>query len=225
MLGLGKKHSGQVLGEEQWRWLEEELKKSSAAAATVVVSSVQVLTSNPFVEGWGHFPVERRRLLLALDGTPGLVLLSGDVHHAEVSADTLEVTSSGMTHSCTEPFYGFLSKFILDQYGTHRKKGMYFTGRNFGTIKFDWENMNMTVSVHDMIGNTVLRIERKMGIPTKIDPEYLEDTALPNFDSSLHMRFVFLIIFLIIGMLTIPICKKIINRLKFFQFERRIKRE
>lgn len=48
----------------------------------------QVLTSNPLVESWGHFPRSRKRLLDLLHRTnpAGLVVLSGDVHHAELAS-------------------------------------------------------------------------------------------------------------------------------------------
>ena len=48
----------------------------------------QVLTSNPLVESWGHFPRSRKRLLDLLQRTDpaGLVILSGDVHHAELAS-------------------------------------------------------------------------------------------------------------------------------------------
>jgi len=82
---------GKVLEEEQWEWLEGQL-RGSDAQVHVVVSSIQVLTTNPVVESWGHFPRERGRLLRLLNGVEGgsggvlegLVLLSGDVHHAEI---------------------------------------------------------------------------------------------------------------------------------------------
>ena len=40
-LGLGLDHGGDILGEEQWLWLEDEL-KNSRAAAHILVSSIQV---------------------------------------------------------------------------------------------------------------------------------------------------------------------------------------
>lgn len=47
-----------------------------------------MLTSNPLVESWGHFPRSRTRLLDLLHRTnpAGLVMLSGDVHHAELAS-------------------------------------------------------------------------------------------------------------------------------------------
>ena len=46
-----------------------------------------MLTSAAAVESWGHFPRERRRLLSLLEETRprGALLLSGDVHYAELA--------------------------------------------------------------------------------------------------------------------------------------------
>lgn len=128
---------GDMLGEAQWRWFNDTLAADKDTVDfTVIVSSVQVFTSNPVVESWGHFPRAKERLfqLLHQHRPPGLVFLSGDVHHAELSrvtqfyrsigavADTdtntehisayesdgwyerqiVEVTSSGLTHTCSD---------------------------------------------------------------------------------------------------------------------------
>ena len=58
--GYGADHDGDVLGKEQWAWLRREL-TNSTAAAHLIVSSIQVLTTSPVVESWGHYPRSRRR--------------------------------------------------------------------------------------------------------------------------------------------------------------------
>ena len=80
ILGLGANYDGDVLGEEQSQWLRKEL-ASSSASFHVIVSSIQVLTSNPAVESWGHFPIAKRKLIetIAEYDPPGLVFLSGIV--------------------------------------------------------------------------------------------------------------------------------------------------
>uniref|UniRef100_A0A7S4HVT3 PhoD-like phosphatase metallophosphatase domain-containing protein n=1 Tax=Odontella aurita TaxID=265563 RepID=A0A7S4HVT3_9STRA len=174
--GRRRRRRRSMLDEEQWEWLGAQLRYSDAAVH-VVISSVQVLTTNPVVESWGHFPEERARLLGVLNGARGAVLLSGDVHHSEVldagaavavapsssgeerRRGILEVTSSGLTHSCVEPFYGGVCAPILDAFSAHRFRGddsggggengrgggarsfdgkFYYTGRNYGTVRLDW---------------------------------------------------------------------------------------
>ena len=135
-IGKCRGHHGDMLGEKQWSWLEKELGPSSDADFHVIVSSVQVFTSNPVVESWGHFPDSKRRLVDIINTLQprGLVFLSGDVHHGEIShpfhakienmlnstekinesanvcedeydtPEWAEVTSSGLTHTCAESF-------------------------------------------------------------------------------------------------------------------------
>jgi alkaline phosphatase D len=71
-LGYGLDHSADMLGEKQWDWLEQVIQRSTGhlpedgfirADFHVVVSSVQILTSNPIVESWNHFPVAKKRLM------------------------------------------------------------------------------------------------------------------------------------------------------------------
>lgn len=172
--------NGKVLDETQWQWFEEQL-LGTDAQVNIVVSSIQVLTTNPLFETWGQFPQERDRLLRllnAVDEKKSVVLLSGDVHHGEIldssvgikrsMGKTIEVTSSGMTHSCVDPFYGGLCEPILKKWSRHRFRNgyekNYFTGKNFGSIDIAWEDSNnvsnteskMRISVHDEFGKPVI---------------------------------------------------------------------
>ena len=101
--GLGMQYGGSILGEKQWAWLNETL-HNSKADYNVIVSSIQVLTTNPAVESWGHFPNEKNRLLnlVARHNPKGVVLLSGDVHHGEMSSVGLfEELLHTDSHECT----------------------------------------------------------------------------------------------------------------------------
>lgn len=192
-------NESELLGKDQWAWLEKQLKESKASMH-IIVSSIQVLTTNPVVESWGHFPKERERLLKLLNDVPGLVILSGDVHHAEISTANeiaehkmrsmtaankkaiVEVTSSGLTHSCDGPFYGPLCKPILDAFPSHRFKGgnltdanapSYFTSRNFGSISIDWVARSFGVRVHNVGGDVVLAAEFEMDALAGISDELI----------------------------------------------------
>lgn len=97
---------GDVLGEEQWKWLKTEL-DTSEAEVNVVVSSIQFLPTEHRYEKWANFPASRTRLLDLLSQSPAkkIVVLSGDRHFAELSSlvhrgrRIWEITASGMTHS------------------------------------------------------------------------------------------------------------------------------
>jgi alkaline phosphatase D len=185
-------------------WLEDELTHSKAQVH-IVVSTIQVLTTNPVVESWGHFPTERSRLLQLLNGVPGVIILSGDVHYGELLGSNddgflYEVTSSGLTHSCTTPFsYGtLLCEPLLNTFTAHRMGGgdkpdQYYTGRNFGTMELDWEQHHVKVNVHDASsGRTVLTTgwkpmtrRRRTDVQLKRIPAVMDGHLMKRFQWSL----------------------------------------
>ncbi len=101
---------GTVLGSEQWKWLENEL-KSSKADFNIIVSSIQFLSDAHGFETWGNFPHEVNKLkaLITASQAKGVLLLSGDRHISEFSRTSVEgldyplvdFTSSGLTHAYT----------------------------------------------------------------------------------------------------------------------------
>lgn len=79
---------GDFLGEVQWEWLESELLNDRTADVILLGSSIQILPTQKIVEeSWSIFPHARERLLRLVSLSPCLnvILLSGDVHMAEVS--------------------------------------------------------------------------------------------------------------------------------------------
>ena len=128
-----------VLGAEQWKWLEDEL-LGSTARVHVIASSIQVLASEHKYEKWANFPASRRRLLTLVRETApaGTLFLSGDRHLAEISRyDSLgwaqplyDITSSGMTHSYSS-FPGEPNSLRV---------GEVFRYENFGLLQVDWSS-------------------------------------------------------------------------------------
>lgn len=106
-------NTGTVLGEEQWKWLENEL-TGSDADVHLIGSSIQVIPDGHAFEKWGNFPEERKRFfdLLVKKKPARPLILSGDRHIAEfskISLDNLdypvyEFTSSGLTHTWKSPW-------------------------------------------------------------------------------------------------------------------------
>jgi hypothetical protein len=124
---VGTYGEGDLLGETQWLWLEHEL-TDSTADFHIIGSGIQVLPADkPIQEKWGHYPQSRRRLfdLFGKTKPKGLLLVSGDVHFAEmmvmpakcsgVGYDILETTSSGLTHSC-DGQAPFICQFALNTF-------------------------------------------------------------------------------------------------------------
>ncbi|MEL6485179.1 MAG: alkaline phosphatase D family protein [Bacteroidota bacterium] len=97
-----------ILGDEQWAWLEDELRASNADF-NIIVSSIQFLSWEHGFETWGNYPKEVARLKQVLMQTQPkrVIFLSGDRHISEFSKTKVEgldypiwdFTSSGLTHS------------------------------------------------------------------------------------------------------------------------------
>ena len=129
---------GDILGEQQWKWLEEEL-TGSPAQVHLIGSGIQFIPEEHAFEKWANFPKARQRLFDLLAQTrPGLpVLLSGDRHIAEVSKFTIdgwdqplyEITSSGLTHSYE----------AVGEEANRFRQGNIFGVKNFGIITIDWK--------------------------------------------------------------------------------------
>ena len=123
------------LGQEQWAWLEEELKKP--AEVRLLASSTQVIPNQKGMDEWGNFPLERQRLFDVISKTKanGVIVLSGNVHFGELSRyddgdyPFYELTSSGMTH---------INETYAHAANKYRIAGP-FIEHNFGLIEIDWE--------------------------------------------------------------------------------------
>jgi alkaline phosphatase D len=156
-----------MLGDAQWKWLEEQLK--APAELRLIASSVQVLPSEHGWESWANFPRERERLLRLIRDTraAGVLLLSGDRHLAELShvpADhplavgypLYEITSSSLnapSGNTTKAGTRFANEI-----NPHRVGNTYFD-TNFGTIHIDWDQPDPVVraQVRDAAGDVVLQ--------------------------------------------------------------------
>ncbi len=137
---------GSILGAEQWKWFENELKDNSADF-TVIVSSIQFLSNQHGFEKWGNHPSEVKKMYKTLKNAKAknILILSGDRHHAEVSVTKvpgledplIDFTSSGLTH--TWP-------------GTPMDKNPYRVGEgtkelNFGVLYFDFVNEKVSYEI------------------------------------------------------------------------------
>ncbi|MCW7494435.1 alkaline phosphatase family protein [Leptospira sp. 2 VSF19] len=158
----GKKHyrpnenlDATLLGEEQWKWLTEELEKPSDFL--VFVSGIQVIpTEQPF-EKWGNFPKEREKLfqLLGSAKTSDLVILSGDRHIAEIyeypiedKRKFIEITSSSLN---------FPLPFLTLEYDSRFKLTPAFLEENYGVLRIQIKEGKLVwrAEIKDKIGNVV----------------------------------------------------------------------
>ena len=120
-----------ILGADQWRWLEEELRMP--ADLRVIASSIQVVNDEHGWESWGNFPSERKKLLdlISATGAQGVIVVSGDRHFTELSRQIrtngypiYDFTASGLTEVAHKGHLAMNSKRVGDA----------VTGQNFGGL-------------------------------------------------------------------------------------------
>ncbi|MFL5810189.1 MAG: alkaline phosphatase D family protein [Flavisolibacter sp.] len=138
----------EMLGEEQWKWLENEV-NNSHAKVTFVMTGLSILSpQHPFGEGWPFYPSERDRLLRIMDGqkNSGVIYLTGDMHFASIFRrhDHLEFLSSGMTHVTPRIAWWYLGR----RYETS------FFGLNYGLVDINWDGETpiVTMSIRNRTG-------------------------------------------------------------------------
>ncbi|MDA8693357.1 alkaline phosphatase family protein [Saprospiraceae bacterium] len=141
-----------LLGLQQWQWLESEL--SQDADIIIIGNGTQVIPEDHNYEKWANYPSSRKRLFELLDSVDSkVVLLSGDRHIGELSQMALdngmtvsEVTSSGMTHT----YEG-----LKEEKNRHRV-GTFTTKLNYGLMTITTDSITLQLrgnnnSVHRSI--------------------------------------------------------------------------
>jgi alkaline phosphatase D len=153
-----------MLGNEQWRWLEEQLKQP--AELRLLVSSIQVLADEHPFEKWANFPRERERLyeLLRRTGAEGVLILSGDRHHGEISLDTqvldyplYDITASGFNQA---------SKSWRAPERNSKRVAAVPYGDHFGWIAVDWKQPDppVLVQLRDVEGDALAGVKLRLSL-------------------------------------------------------------
>jgi len=168
--------NGDILGDTQWKWLENELSKNDAEI-TLIGSGIQVLPyDKPIQEKWGKFPISYKRLLKLIYSSPlpNIILLSGDVHYGEIFRKTCygiplyEITSSGLTHSCQNIGCQYYIDYLM-----HSKYQIsnFYVEQNVGMIIIDWDKQELKLQVRGLNGTVALeqlvKLEKKITIDTQ----------------------------------------------------------
>jgi alkaline phosphatase D len=143
--------TGEVLGEAQWKWLENEL-KSSPAKVNLIVSGIQMLPTEHAYEKWANFPQEREKLLDLISSSEAKtpILLSGDRHIAEIMKmedirfpkGLYEITASGLTHTWSG---------IAEETNSYRVSDL-IAKLNYGLATIDWNKGEITFQVKGEAG-------------------------------------------------------------------------
>jgi alkaline phosphatase D len=148
-----KAWNGALLGDQQWAWLEEQLRQP--ADLRFLVSSSQFAARGSPWDKWDDHPQDKARFLKLVDDLQlrNLVILSGDMHYGELSRqktpggiELIDFTSSGLNRWETAEGIDNSNRFALfDQ------------GENFGKVEIDWSTSPLEVKLQlcDIRGKSV----------------------------------------------------------------------
>ncbi len=140
-----------LLGEEQWKWLEEQLKVP--AEVRLLCSGIQVIADEHPFEKWANFPKERERLFKLISDTKatGVIVLSGDRHLADLACvkgvlpyPLFDATASGFNQGA-DVWRG-------PEKNSYRIGGMPY-GDNFGFLTIDWAAADPLITLQLRDGN------------------------------------------------------------------------
>ncbi len=150
-----KKH---FLSEDQWSWLESELRKQ--VGLKIIVSSIQVLANDHQSEKWGNFPHERERFLNLLKSTKvhNVLILSGNRQLGTLAQ--LDVKGLGKVVDATAGpinLPGLPGNIVKD--ATYLKDA--YSEVNFGLIKINWSTRKAAVEIHGTDNSVVNSTELK----------------------------------------------------------------
>ena len=150
-----------ILGEAQWKWLEKQLLEP--AEIRIIASSIQVIADQHGWECWGNMPNERKRLYALLRKTQakGVIVLSGDRHHAEISRieDKLSYPLYDITASGLNWKKGFSNEHNPNRIGS------WYRDEHFGTLLIDWISNDpmITFQIRDLKGRPVIQHRTTLG--------------------------------------------------------------
>ncbi|MDX1627673.1 MAG: alkaline phosphatase D family protein [Fulvivirga sp.] len=137
---------GDILGEAQWQWLEQEL-KSSEADLHIIGSSIQVVAKDHYFEKWANFPKARTRLLDMIKQIEpkNTLIISGDRHIAEIAKMEIpgldyplyDFTASGLTHTWNGAW----------EESNKYRVGELIVAKNYGKLTINWDRKTVRMDV------------------------------------------------------------------------------
>jgi alkaline phosphatase D len=138
-------------GDEQIQWFIDALASSRATFKIVAVGG-QVLNPAAVFENYSTYPDERQRFLdlIAQEKVPGVLFLSGDRHHTELTR--LERPGTYPLYDLTvSPISAAVSPPPADEANTGRVDGTLVNARNFAALEFRGprEDRVLTLRVFD----------------------------------------------------------------------------
>lgn len=127
---------GDILGEEQWGWLTEQLSEKEIDLF-ILCTGIQAIAEEHRWEKWSNFPKAKKRLvdLISEKVDDPLVILSGDRHLSEISKTKVEGYSF--------PLWDITSSSLTSPTEVKEEKNKYRVGEkihapNFASMKISW---------------------------------------------------------------------------------------
>ena len=142
-------------GEQQWQWIEQEIKEFSGRFL-VFGSGIQFVNDSKY-KGEVVYPDSKRRLysLLAKYNQNGAIVISGDVHHSEINTDKCaweilgydfyDFTSSGLTEGVGDKQYQtlFLPVYDFLLVNVYNESEQRYYDNNFGMLEICDDRITM----------------------------------------------------------------------------------
>ena len=146
-----------ILGHEQWKWLENQLRQP--AQVRIIASSIQFVAEDAGQEAWANLPHERQRMIELLKTTKanGVVFISGDRHWSELSV---------LNNATSYPLYDLTCSSLnqIHPRGTptlnkYRYLPNTFHQPNYGVISIDWTSAQpgLKLEIKDVNGKSQLQ--------------------------------------------------------------------
>ncbi|MBS1969754.1 MAG: alkaline phosphatase family protein [Bdellovibrionales bacterium] len=146
-----------LLGDAQWTWLEEQLKRP--AQVRMIVSSIPLIATEHGTSKWGLYPKERQRFfdLLKKTGARNVVVFSGDRHQSSIAKTGVkdwgilfDITASPINEpaSAAEEDASF--------------EGKAYAGESFGFAQIDWHDKKMSLQIRDAANKVINSVSFKI---------------------------------------------------------------
>ena len=140
-------------GDAQLQWLIDALASSHATFKVVAVGG-QVLNPAALFENYSTYPDERQRFLdlIAQEKIPGVLFLSGDRHHTELTR--LDRPGTYPLYDLTvSPLSAGVSAPRADEQNTGRVDGTLVNARNFAALEFRGPRLDRVLTIRVMDEN------------------------------------------------------------------------
>lgn len=152
-------HAATMLGERQWRWLEQQF--DVPAQVRIFASSLQVLADFPGWEAWINYSRDHQRLidLIRRKRAGGVIFISGDTHYAELTRLDVNVPY---------PFWDLTSSGLTEVWPVNvpnaNRIGEQLREPNFGLIQIDWSSSPVRIALKALDLRGTARIEQRIDL-------------------------------------------------------------